>query len=188
MEWLLSDTHRRMRWKNGRGETIEIAVEPRGATLETFQWRVSTAAVVEDGVFSTFEGIDRTLAVLGGGTLVLSIHNGSEQALNPTSAPLSFAADAPCRARLIGAAVTDLNVMSRRGVCRHSLQRLVPGIACEQASHEAVVVAAPEAAVVQIDGSRLELRPLDALRLPSGHTVVLLSGDAWLAQFDPVST
>jgi len=187
MEWLLSDAHRRMRWKNGRGETVEIAVEPRGATLETFQWRVSTAAVVEDGVFSTFEGIDRTLAVLSGGTLVLSIHEGPEQSLDATSAPLAFPADAPCRARLVGAAVADLNVMSRRGVCRHSLQRLIAGMAFEQTSHEAVIVAAPESAVVQIDGSRLELRPLDALRLPRGHAIVLVSGDAWLAQFDPVS-
>ena len=188
MEWLLSDAHRRMRWKNGRGETVEIAVEPRGATLETFQWRVSTAAVVEDGVFSTFAGIDRTLAVLSGGPLVLSIDEGPEQSLDATSAPLSFPADAPCRARLSGAPVTDLNVMSRRGECRHILTRLSVAAAFEQTSHEAVLVAAPTAAIVQVDGSRLELRPLDALRLPKGHSIQLVSGSAWLAQFDPVSS
>ena len=77
MHWLRAESHRRMRWKNGKGETIEVAVHPPGATLETFDWRISMAAVVEDGDFSSFAGIDRTLAVLGGGPLGLTMDGAS---------------------------------------------------------------------------------------------------------------
>ena len=51
-------------WKNGGGSTTEIAVEPSGASLDTFAWRISVARVAADGPFSEFPGIDRTLAVL----------------------------------------------------------------------------------------------------------------------------
>jgi environmental stress-induced protein Ves len=186
MEWLFAETHRRMRWKNGRGETVEIAVEPREASIDTFDWRVSTAAVVEDGVFSTFQGIERTLAVLNGGELFLTIGEQPESRLDTASVPLSFPADTRCVARLSGEAVEDLNVMSRRGVCRHLLKRLSIDVTIEQTSTVAVIVSAPGAATVQVDGSQLEFRPLDSLRLSSGHRITLISGNAWLAQFDPV--
>ena len=38
-------------WKNGLGETTELAIN-RGGTLNSFDWRLSMASVVEDGVFS----------------------------------------------------------------------------------------------------------------------------------------
>ena len=50
-----------MPWKNGGGETAEIAVSPPGAALDDFDWRLSMARVETDGPFSAFPGIDRTL-------------------------------------------------------------------------------------------------------------------------------
>ena len=185
MERLLSHAHRRMRWKNGKGETVEIAIEPPDASIDTFNWRISTAAVVEDGAFSCFEGVERTLAVLSGGELHLSIADRPAVRLDTTSEPLAFAADAPCSARLVGAAVTDLNVMSRRGLWRHALQRLVRAAPVSSTAATAVVVAAPGVAQLSVDGELIDLAPLDALRFGAGHTITLLAGAAWLAQFDP---
>ncbi|MEI6458256.1 MAG: HutD family protein [Pseudomonadota bacterium] len=187
MQRLWSAEHRRMRWKNGKGETVEIAVHPPGAALDAFAWRVSTAAVVEDGPFSCFDGVDRTLAVLAGGTLRLQIGAAPACQLDPTSDPLAFAADAPCHAQLFGGVVADLNIMSRRGLWQHRLQRLACAVPIAQASVMAVLVAAPGPATVRVDGVTLDLGPLDALRLEAGQTVTLLDGDGWLAQFDPSS-
>jgi len=115
--------HRRMPWKNGRGETTEVAVHPKGAGLGDFGWRISMAAVVEDGAFSIFPGIDRTLAVLGGDGIELSIAEAAPRHLTPDGAPLAFPADVAVTARLPGGPITDLNVMTRRGVFGHCMSR-----------------------------------------------------------------
>lgn len=102
-------------WKNGGGTTAEIAVDPEGAGIEDFDWRVSMARVEADGPFSCFVGVDRTLAVLDGDGLILTVEGRIPIGLLATSEPLQFAADVPTSARLIGGPVTDLNVMVRRG-------------------------------------------------------------------------
>lgn len=113
-----------MAWRNGGGETVEIAAHPPGAALDAFDWRVSMAHVAADGPFSVFPGINRTLGVLSGAGLELAIEGSGLHRLTPASAPLSFPADAPTTARLLGGPITDLNVMTRRGVARHRLRRL----------------------------------------------------------------
>ena len=125
MRLLRTEHHRRMAWKNGGGETIEIAVYPPAADLGTFDWRVSMASVAHDGPFSMFEGIDRTLAVLEGDGLELTIAGLGDRCLTVGSEPLPFPADATTRARLLGGPITDLNVMTRRARCRHRVERRV---------------------------------------------------------------
>jgi environmental stress-induced protein Ves len=48
-------------WKNGGGQTTDVAVFPDGAGLDDFDWRVSIARVDGDGPFSIFPGVDRPL-------------------------------------------------------------------------------------------------------------------------------
>jgi len=54
MKLIPADAMRRMPWKNGGGVTTEIAIAPEGATLDNFDWRVSTAQVDAAGPFSRF--------------------------------------------------------------------------------------------------------------------------------------
>jgi len=61
-------------WKNGMGETIELAIN-EGGTLEKFDWRISMASVVEDGPFSAFSGFERTLILVKGNGISLQ-HDG----------------------------------------------------------------------------------------------------------------
>ncbi len=49
------DSFRRMPWKNGGGETIEIMAFPEGADLAGFEWRVSMAKVAGDGPSRSFK-------------------------------------------------------------------------------------------------------------------------------------
>ncbi|MEL4070391.1 HutD family protein [Ochrobactrum sp. GPK 3] len=120
---LKAENHRRMPWKNGGGVTVEIAVHPQGASVDDFDWRISMATVANDGPFSVFPGIDRTLSVLEGDGILLDV-DGQQSTLTRDSAPLAFAADSHSAARLIGSAITDLNVMTRRTRYMHRVRRI----------------------------------------------------------------
>ena len=111
-----------MPWKNGGGETIEIAVFPEEASLDTFDWRISMASVASDGPFSEFANIDRTLSVLAGEGIALKIGRMT-YTLTQETPPFAFAGDAPTYGTLVSGPITDLNVMTRRGVCAHSVER-----------------------------------------------------------------
>ena len=110
-------------WKNGGGETTEIAISPEGADLEAFDWRVGLARVARAGPFSSFPEVDRTLAILDGAGIHLTIAGRAPVKLTAASAPLTFPADLPTTASLVDGPVLDLDVMTRRGVAEHALDR-----------------------------------------------------------------
>jgi environmental stress-induced protein Ves len=116
--------YRRMRWKNGGGETIEIMVSPPDSSLDDFHWRVSMAHVASAGPFSHFAGIDRSLAVIAGDGVALALGGRGEVRLTGDTPPYAFPGDLPVDAGLLGGAIDDLNVMSRRGRYRHLLSRV----------------------------------------------------------------
>jgi environmental stress-induced protein Ves len=124
MRILRSVEYRRMPWKNGGGETREIAVSPAGATLDTLDWRVSLASVAEDGPFSVFKGVQRTLCVISGAGIQLQAGDRAPAELRVTSEPYAFDGEVATSARLIDGPIEDLNVMSRRGRFGHSVRRL----------------------------------------------------------------
>jgi environmental stress-induced protein Ves len=125
MRLLPATDYRRMPWKNGGGETREIAISPADATLDTMDWRVSLATVAADGPFSVFKGVERTLCVIRGGGMQLQTADSAPIDLHVTSAPYSFDGQVATHSRLIDGPIEDLNVMSRRGRIRHSVQRFV---------------------------------------------------------------
>ena len=180
MRILKAADYRRMPWKNGKGTTSEVLIEPPGVGLEAFDWRVSLAQVVEDGAFSSFPGIDRTLAVLSGGPLVLTVDAGAPVRLTAGAAPLPFAADVPCRAILAGPPVVDLNVMTRRGRAWHRLTAVSVG---------PLTVAAPVALLVAqsatlrgvADEVAFELEAEDAALL-EGAACRILEGRGYLIE------
>ena len=127
MRVLRAADHRRMPWKNGGGVTTEIAVFPEGAGLDDFDWRVSMANVASDGPFSQFPRVDRTVAVLEGEGIALSVEGQGDRTLTRSSPPFSFPADRQTSARLVGGPIVDFNAMTRRGKFRHTVERLSSG-------------------------------------------------------------
>lgn len=114
MEWthLKPADGRRMPWKNGGGTTLELAVEPPGATLETgFRWRLSSAEVRSSGPFSAFPGLDRWLLLLEGAGLGIDFGPQGQAMLTDLRLPLCFSGDWPARATLLEGPITDLNLM-----------------------------------------------------------------------------
>ena len=101
-------TARAMPWKNGGGSTVELAISPADAGLEDFAWRISTAQVAVDGAFSSFPGIDRSLAVLAGNGVCLQRADGQRETLLSGGAIAVFGGDT-------GQVVAD----ARRGTGHH---------------------------------------------------------------------
>ena len=123
MQILRSTDFRSMPWKNGGGETTEIVVSPPGASMDDFDWRVSMARVVSDGPFSIFPGIDRSLTLLEGTGMTLDVVGMGTHHLTAISQPLAFPGDVAVQSRLDAGSILDLNVMTRRGVCRAVVER-----------------------------------------------------------------
>jgi uncharacterized protein len=152
-------------WRNGGGLTREIAAHPPGSTLEDFDWRISTAEVTAAGPFSPFPGIDRTLAVLAG-ELSLVLDGKPSVTLSTESAPLSFPGDAPASASPVTPAVTDLNVMTRRGAFSAKLERCPVEDAVKFAfTAITTILIAGEDLVLKIADEVTALAPLDAVRI-----------------------
>ncbi|MCA1406135.1 HutD family protein [Ensifer sp. IC3342] len=164
MKILRSNEYRHMPWKNGGGETVEIAVSPERASLSDFDWRISMATVASDGSFSTFPGIDRTLSILEGAGMTLAIEGRQPKLLTVADPPLSFPAEAPTAATLRDGPVIDLNVMTRRGVLKHRVRRLhVEGSqSLESHARELIVFCHRGSVTLATQGVTATLHALDA--------------------------
>lgn len=105
-------------WRNGKGSTREIAIDPPDATVAgAFRWRVSSAPVLSSGPFSQFAGIDRSLWLLEGAGMQLSI-DGASHRLDQRLQRIDFAGESSVTAELRNGPVVDLNVMvARAQIC-----------------------------------------------------------------------
>ncbi len=156
---------------------MEIAVSPEGASLETFDWRISMATVATDGPFSSFAGIDRTLSILSGNGMNLTIEGMPPVSLNQQSDPLRFPADVATTATLTDGPITDLNVMTRRGVFRHHVERRTGPVAVPEALQTRLILnGGSELRCNWRDGSA-HLAYLDCLIIDAKDPGLTLAGD-----------
>lgn len=192
MRILRSADYRRMPWKNGGGETREIAVSPAGASLEALDWRVSLATVAEHGPFSVFTGVQRTLCVIRGAGIQLHVGDYPPALLYPTSEPYTFDGEASTSARLIDGPIEDLNVMSRRGRFRHSVKRLVFGdaldlettarsliIYCQRG--DCLCISGAESGHLQADDSALFDEPTSSIRVLTTQAAEIIVVEFYVA-------
>lgn len=100
----------RQPWKNGRGTTTELWRLERDGQLLV---RLSRAAVVEDGPFSLFPGIERNLTVLSGPGFRLT-GGGIDLRCDPL-VPVAFPGDVQVTAtETHGQRSDDFNLMTAR--------------------------------------------------------------------------
>lgn len=105
-------------WKNGRGRTRELAVEPAGAGMDAFLWRASVAEVDSAAPFSAFPGVDRTIVLLGGEGFVMTLDGRGTHALTRPFEPFAFPGEAQVSVAMAGGPTRDFNLMVRRGLAR----------------------------------------------------------------------
>jgi environmental stress-induced protein Ves len=172
MRLLRAADYRRMPWKNGGGETIEMMVSPADASFETFDWRISMAHVDAPGAFSLFPNIDRTLSVIAGAGLSLRFAAGDVTSLDRRSMPFSFAGDIAVDSALIDGPIDDLNVMTRRDRCRHRVTRHPLGTSTQLTwtGDIGMLVAIGGRADIVTERINITLAPKDAMILEAGDS------------------
>ena len=99
-------------WKNGKGETIEMAINP-GGSLDNFDWRLSMASVVEDGVFSNFTGYTRNLILIDGAGINLQHDDNRIDRLTQLLDIATFDGGSKTVGNLHSNEITDFNVIAR---------------------------------------------------------------------------
>jgi uncharacterized protein len=100
------------RWRNGGGWTQQLLTWPPGSS--DWQMRISLATISAAGPFSSFPGVRRTLALVSGAGLLLTL-DGQEHCLQVGSDALQFDGAATAHAAPLDGETTDLNLMTRQG-------------------------------------------------------------------------
>lgn len=101
-------------WKNGGGLSTDIAINPPGATLEDFRWRVSRAVIERDGPFSLFPGMTRWITLVDGRGCQLDFADGTSLLLTKKHQVYCFSGSLAARCTLQGNhACTVFNVIAR---------------------------------------------------------------------------
>ncbi len=116
-----ANEYRRERWKNGLGWTREIVRSPVGAA--DWDWRLSIAEIERDCDFSTFDGVDRILVLLGSEGMRLEFADGERVELHPPYGHVAFAGERALHCRLLGGPTRGFNLMWRRGRIEAGLMR-----------------------------------------------------------------
>jgi len=167
-------------WKNGGGSTIEIAIGPTEAGFDDFDWRVSMATIAEDGAFSQFPGVDRTLALVDGHGMTLQI-DGEPALISQAEPVVAFDGSSEVQARLNRGPTLDFNVMSRSERCWHQFgRRRLSGDSTFVARAEVTVLFLAEGDSLQLasDDERIGLVRYDAVILDQGTVWSLEAGQA----------
>lgn len=157
--------YRKMPWKNGGGQTWEIAVDPPGADLTTFAWRVSVAAIERDGPFSSFPGVDRTLVLLEGAGIRL--HGAGEAVdLRTLYEPVTFSGEAALECSLADGPTRDFNLMVRRALASAVLMVV-------RDESEAIAPASAYVCYAAAGASECLLAGYPPIELAPGHTLIV---------------
>ena len=149
-------------WKNGGGSTADVYVYPAGATLDTFDWRVSIATIAADGPFSTFAGVDRFLVPLSAAGLDLETASGVRHL--ERWQVFEFGGEESIAAVGVAATSTDLNLMVRRQATEGFIEIVRVDGAFEADAALIVVLAG----AVTVEGAELSVG--DAVRPPHALT------------------
>ncbi|MEH6436980.1 HutD/Ves family protein [Massilia sp. DD77] len=167
-------------WKNGGGSTIEIAIGPPDAGFEDFDWRVSLATIAEDGAFSQFPGVDRTLALVDGHGMTLQI-DGEPSLISEAEPVAQFDGASEVSAKLSRGVTTDFNVMTRSERCYHQFgRRRLSGDSrfVTRADVTVLFLAEGDSLELSSDEERIGLVRYDAVVLDPDHTWNLEAGQA----------
>lgn len=167
--------YRRSPWKNGKGETLEVAVHPPLATMDTFEWRISVALLETDADFSEFAGIERSLAIIKGAGIALTVGDEVHR-LDRAAPPLRFAGDTLARADLLGGRSADLNVMTRSASASHEVVRVAPGSSIRGGAGF-VAIFAQTALVVSMREAPFQLAEWDLLSLNPDEAASIVRGE-----------
>ena len=158
-----------MPWANGRGTSFEIASDRNEAG--EWSWRLAMAPVNEDGPFSRIECVNRSLAVVEGAGMLLSVDRKKLQCL-PMQV-VQFRGDAITEAALTDGPILDINLMVRRKEADGEMAIVSEAGLLNGAS---IVVAVGGSAQVKSGELTIDLKCHDSILECDADTVSLVSG------------
>jgi environmental stress-induced protein Ves len=158
-----------MPWANGRGTSYEIASDRSEAGEWT--WRLAMAPVNEDGPFSRVECVNRSLAVVEGAGMLLSVDRKKLQCL-PMQV-VRFRGDAVTEAALTDGPIMDINLMVRRKEAEGEMAMVSDAGLLNGVS---IVVAVGGSAQVKSGDLIIELERHDSVLECDADTISLVSG------------
>lgn len=164
-----SSEHTPMPWANGRGTSFEIASDRNEAG--EWSWRLAMAPVNEDGPFSRIECVNRSLAVVEGAGMLLSVDRKKLQCL-PMQV-VQFRGDAITEATLTDGPIMDINLMVRRKEADGEMAIVSDAGLLNSAS---IVVAVGGSAQVKSGELTIDLECHDSILECDADTVSLVSG------------
>ncbi|MEZ0301928.1 MAG: HutD family protein [Hyphomicrobiaceae bacterium] len=178
VEILAPEGHRRMPWKNGRGELVVIDSEGGKSWQDMgVAWHFGRTAIIEEGPFSDYTGYERLQVVTKGAGLVL-VAPDHEIDLRLPMHPRRYDGGTPIRTLLEKGPVEVVNLIADRGRFDIDLRVGKAGaqMFCKSGRH--VVYAPVGAALVEIDGRAYTLAEDHALRVrtDSGTNVTMQGG------------
>lgn len=172
-------------WRNGGGVTREVATDGS----EPFRWRVSIADVASNGPFSVFSGYTRTITLVRGAGMRLTI-DGIVHTIDERYRMFQFSGDAQTECTLVNGAVVDLNVMCAGGPARQRIAVVNAPVEIAFADTAIAIVLENTAVVRQHGTPELELGEFDAVRASEPFRIVPGAGSApvvAIIEFDQVS-
>lgn len=177
MDWthLKPTDGRLMPWKNGGGKTLELAVDPPGATLDTgFRWRISSAEVGVSGPFSRFAGLERWLLLLEGRGFEIDFGPHGCVELTEPLVPIRFSGDWPAMASLVDGPSTDFNLMVDPRACHARLRPLTMTAPDRLSLRAATTLLFVARGTVYVPSLALHLGQRHTLRVEGGEGVLHL--------------
>ncbi len=173
-------------WKNGGGATRTVYSFPEGAGLDDFDWRISIADVVSDGPFSRFAGVDRTLAILDGPGMTLSV-DGERTGVDRDTRTIRFAGEAEVVAALRDGPTRDFNVMTRRSRFTHRIEMLAHGRIEIDTMETLALIFIGDGARIAWPGGSTELARFDTILATVDDGAVSIEGYVFAVRLIPVS-
>ena len=178
LETLAPENHRRIPWKNGRGELFVID----GEGGENWQdmgvaWHFGRTAIVEEGPFSDYTGYERLQVVTKGEGLVL-VAPDHEIDMRVPMRPRRYDGGTPIRTLLEKGPVEVVNLIADRTRFEIELRvgKLGAPLLCKSGRH--VVYAPAGSAQIEIGGRTSTLTEGHALRVrtDSEANIIVLDG------------
>ena len=178
LEPLAPENHRRIPWKNGRGELFVID----GEGGENWQdmgvaWHFGRTAIVEEGPFSDYTGYERLQVVTKGEGLVL-VAPDHEIDMRVPMRPRRYDGGTPIRTLLEKGPVEVVNLIADRTRFEIELRvgKLGAPLLCKSGRH--VVYAPAGSAQIEIGGRTSTLTEGHALRVrtDSEANIIVLDG------------
>ncbi len=154
-----------IKWKNGLGETTELAIS-EGGDVDHFDWRLSIATVSEDGFFSDFSGYSRNLVLISGQGIVLEHDGAKVDCLDKLLDMASFDGGCKTYGKLTSGTIKDFNIMTKTLTVDVNVERYIEQQSITlAANNQYFVYALSTSAMIDCNNT--------TITLPTGHLLAI---------------